>query len=78
MLIRHTMIRSTEDDIVCEHGNCFVVKIPRGYEVDRNGAAHATVDSLYPLTDAGRSLAIARCRYIGRAPLSETIDRPSC
>lgn len=54
-----------ESDIVAEAGNYWVYKDKRGYHVMRPYHAVASItDSSYPLTNDGKSIALARMNYL--------------
>lgn len=59
-----------ERNIVHERGDYWVWRgVPeRQYTVYRHDGTHAVADSSYPLDDDGKSLAIARCNYLGQRP----------
>ncbi len=58
------MIR--ESQIIHEKGDYWVLDADGQYTVYRNGATHSTADSSYRRDNDGRSIAIARCDYLGR------------
>mgnify|MGYP006909076258 CR=1 FL=1 len=54
----------TEDDIVYEVGDHWVLREKARYTVFVAGSTHSTSDSSYERTDDGLSLAKARCDYL--------------
>jgi hypothetical protein len=55
-----------ETNIIFEAGSFWVGKVSDTFTVYRAGTTHSTPDSSYPLTEDGRSLAIARAKYLAR------------
>ena len=55
-----------ERDIVYENGDFWVCSADRQYTVYKTGPTHSTADSSYPLTPAGKSIALARCDYLAK------------
>lgn len=54
----------TEDDIVYEVGQHWVLREKASYTVFVAGPTHSTSDSSYARTDDGLSIAKARCDYL--------------
>ena len=52
-----------ESDIMHENGAFWVLRERDAYSVCKNGLTHSTVDSAYPKTPDGLSIAIAYCDY---------------
>lgn len=57
-----------ESDIVFEAGNVWVGKVDGTYTVYRAGVTHSTPDSSYAPTEDGKSVAIARAKYLAAKP----------
>lgn len=57
-----------ERDIIHHAGPFWVGKTtkPASYTVYKSGITHSTADSSYEPDANGRSIAIARCNYLGR------------
>jgi hypothetical protein len=57
-----------EQDIEYENGRAWVLRDRKKcqFTVFVSGATHSTSDSSYPLTDDGRSIAVARADYIAK------------
>lgn len=53
-----------ESDIIFESGRVWVGIARNTYTVYRMGLTHSTPDSSYPLTEDGKSIAIARAEYL--------------
>lgn len=58
----------TERDIIHERGEFWVgrTRSPASFTVYRSASLVSIPDSSYPADDGGKSLAIARCDYLGR------------
>ncbi len=66
-----------EKDIIFEGEKCYVFQTRKAYEVRRNKSTHSVVDSSYPLGEDGKSLALARAKYIekyGKALTEKELD----
>lgn len=63
-----------ESDIIHESGGYWVGRENNGYVVYKTGLTHSTADSTYPLTDDGKSIAIARCDYLAKRESKMTPD----
>lgn len=59
-------MRYQEKDIKHETGQFWVLDTGSGYSVLKAGITHSTVDSAYPRTADGLSIAVDRCDYLGR------------
>lgn len=55
-----------ETDIVHERGDYWVLRERAAYTVFKNGITHSVSDSSYERTEAGLSIAIARCEYLAK------------
>ena len=58
-----------EIDILFQQNNFWVLKKNNAYYVMRDGVTHAVSDSAYSQDEDGLSLAVARCKYLGRLKL---------
>lgn len=55
-----------ESNIIHEAGDYWVSNTDGQFTVYLIGLTHSKADSSYPLTDDGKSLAIARCNYLAK------------
>lgn len=64
----------TERDIKHENGDFWVHSCSLGYTVSRiTGSHYSIADSSYPPSNDGLSLAVARCDFLAKATVKESL-----